>query len=48
MKGAVHLALDVWTNINMTAWLGVTLYVVQADGYKKFPLDFIQQVSYSI
>jgi hypothetical protein len=43
-KGAVHLALDIWTDINMTAWLGIVLYVVQDDGYKKIPLDFIQCV----
>ena len=36
--------LDVWTDINMTAWLGIVLYVVLDDGYKKFPLDFIQCV----
>jgi hypothetical protein len=41
-QGAVHLALDVWTDINMTAWLGVTLYMVPEDGYKKVPLDFIR------
>ena len=33
--------LDIWTDINMTAWLGIVLYVVLDDGYKKFPLDFI-------
>lgn len=40
-KGAVHIALNAWTNINMTVWLGITLYTVQEDGYKKIPLDFI-------
>ena len=28
----------------MTAWLGIVLYVMLDDGYKKFPLDFIQCV----
>ncbi|KAH9009543.1 hypothetical protein EDB84DRAFT_1571153 [Lactarius hengduanensis] len=44
-KGAVHIALDVWTDINMTAWLDITLYMVQEDGYRKVPLDFIRWVS---
>jgi len=41
-KGAVHIALDVWTDINMIVWLDVMLYTVQEDGYRKIPLDFIQ------
>jgi hypothetical protein len=31
-------------DINMTAWLGIVLYVVQDDRYKKIPLDFIRWV----
>jgi hypothetical protein len=41
-KRAIHLMLDVCTDINMTTWLRITLYVVQEHGYKKIPLDFIQ------
>ena len=33
--------VNIWTDINMTAWLGIVLYVVLDDRYKRFPLDFI-------
>ncbi len=41
----MHIALNVQTDINMTAWLDVMLYTVQEDGYRKIPLDFIRWVS---
>ncbi|KAJ7823332.1 hypothetical protein B0H14DRAFT_2370221, partial [Mycena olivaceomarginata] len=40
--GVVHVALDVWTDLNMVRWLGIICYLVHSGQYKRFVLDFIR------
>ncbi|KAH9003276.1 hypothetical protein EDB86DRAFT_3073068 [Lactarius hatsudake] len=47
-KGAVHIALNIWTDLNMTAWLNIMIYMVQEDGYRRVPLDFICHMGYNL
>ncbi|KAJ7222704.1 hypothetical protein C8J57DRAFT_1094487, partial [Mycena rebaudengoi] len=32
--GVVHVALDVWTDLNMVPWLGIICYLVHSRQYK--------------
>jgi hypothetical protein len=43
--GVIHVALDLWTDLNMVPWLGVICYLVHCSKYKQFVLDFIRWVS---
>ncbi|KAJ6547273.1 hypothetical protein B0H19DRAFT_895811, partial [Mycena capillaripes] len=38
----VHVALNVWTDLNMVPWLGIICYLVHSGRYKRFVLDFIR------
>ena len=40
--GVVHLELDAWTDIKMTPWLGIVIYIISNGHYKRFTLDFIR------
>ncbi|KAJ7911759.1 hypothetical protein B0H13DRAFT_1614225, partial [Mycena leptocephala] len=40
--GVVHVALDIWTDLNMVPWLGIICYLVHSGQYKRFVLDFIR------